>query len=148
VRGTLDHSVRPYGNAGAGVADGLTSGAPLSLASREERAPMGDEHQAPISELLDEEEAAAYLKSTVGVLRKLRRTRGLRFVRVGNRIRYRIRDLDAFVERNIEQANDELIHNARRLVEEYRALGGERVIDDKAVLARIGACLPADKRNA
>lgn len=57
--------------------------------------------------LLDSEQAAAYLNikaETLSVWRSTNR-RKLAYVKVGGRIRYRLQDLDAFIEQNLCNAS-------------------------------------------
>lgn len=54
--------------------------------------------------LMNQQEAAAYLGTTVGTLNTWRHygKQKIPFVRWGNRIRYRREDLDAFIIKNLE----------------------------------------------
>ena len=59
---------------------------------------MGNQ-TATQSPLRDEREAAAYLKLAVGTLRRWRWAgQGPRFIKIGSRVRYDIRELDRFID--------------------------------------------------
>lgn len=55
--------------------------------------------------LMTREEAAEYLSLSVWTLWRLRSEGKLPFVKIGNQIRFRQRDLDEFVERNVQGGN-------------------------------------------
>ncbi len=58
----------------------------------------------PVETLLSDQEAAEYLKlkpQTLRVWRATNRHPELRYCRIGNRIRYRLTDLEKFVAKNM-----------------------------------------------
>lgn len=56
-------------------------------------------------ELLDVAGAARYLGVTVGFIRRLVHERRLRYYKLGKFVRFRVADLDAFVERGRVEPN-------------------------------------------
>ena len=63
---------------------------------------MESEHPVPRASraLLDAAEAAQYLWTTERHLRRLRDLHGLPAVHLGGKVRYRVEDLEAFIEQN------------------------------------------------
>lgn len=63
---------------------------------------MESRHGVPNSSrpLLDAAETAQYLGTTERHLRRLRDLHGLAAVHLGGKVRYRVEDLEAFIERN------------------------------------------------
>ena len=53
------------------------------------------------NELLTVEQAAAYLSIRPWTLRHWVSDRRVTYVKMGNRVRFRVRDLDAFIARNV-----------------------------------------------
>lgn len=70
---------------------------------------MEDRTDTPATEpiLLDEREAATRLRISARGLWQLRADREIAFVKIGARILYRPRDLEAFIERKRRPANDD-----------------------------------------
>ena len=59
------------------------------------------------SPTVDEKDAAAYIGLTPAYLRKARRLgKGPNYLRLGRTIRYRIRDLDAWLEAHVVQTRE------------------------------------------
>ncbi|MBC8194215.1 MAG: helix-turn-helix domain-containing protein [Acidimicrobiia bacterium] len=56
------------------------------------------------SDLLDPEQAAAYLNTSIRHIRRMRDECRIAYVKIGGKLRYRRRDLDDFVDANTHQA--------------------------------------------
>lgn len=66
-----------------------------------------DESKLSPSAMVDTSTAASYIDSSPSWLNKERsKGRGPRFLKVGGRVRYRIRDLDAYLESRVRETSD------------------------------------------